>query len=219
MSQETPRPPATPQFGSVQPGGPIHAYEPGQDFQVFKRSVADFDNNCYLIRCRHTDESLLIDASAEPDLLADMIGDSRLVGIAQTHGHHDHVRALKDLADRYQVPVYAHPGDDYPAPTEALADGQPLTVGRVTVSAWHVPGHTPGSTAFLVDGFLLSGDTLFPGGPGNTFGDARAFQQIMTSLDRLFELPDDTRICPGHGLDSTIGRERPFVPTWLERGW
>jgi glyoxylase-like metal-dependent hydrolase (beta-lactamase superfamily II) len=219
MSQETPRPPATAEFGAVEPNGPVHAYETGPDFELFKRSVADFDNNCYLIRCRRTGESLLVDGSAEPGLLADMIGDSKLVGIVQTHGHWDHVRALEDLSSRYGVPIHAHPDDEYPVATVDLADGQPIEVGQVTVSTWHVPGHTPGSCNFLLEGFLTSGDTLFPGGPGNTFGSPEAFVQIMESLDRLFQLPDDTRICPGHGLDSTIGRERPFVEAWRERGW
>ncbi|HEV2685707.1 MAG TPA: MBL fold metallo-hydrolase, partial [Actinomycetota bacterium] len=67
--------------------------------------------------------------------------------------------------------------------------------------------------------FLFSGDTLFPAGPGGTDGNTARFQQVMQSLDRLFELPDDTRICPGHGVDSTIGRERPYVESWRARGW
>ena len=82
----------------------------------------------------------------------------------------------------------------------------------------HTPGHTPGSTSFRAGPFLFSGDTLFPAGPGGTDGSAQ-FSQVMQSLDRLFGLPDETRICPGHGLDSTLGRERPHVETWRARGW
>jgi glyoxylase-like metal-dependent hydrolase (beta-lactamase superfamily II) len=83
----------------------------------------------------------------------------------------------------------------------------------------HTPGHTPGSISLVAGPFLFSGDTLFPAGPGATDGNAARFTQVMQSVDRLFELPDHTRICPGHGLDSTIGRERPYVETWRARGW
>ena len=72
---------------------------------------------------------------------------------------------------------------------------------------------------YLWGDFLFSGDTLFPGGPGNTGGDRAAFRQVMRSLDRLFDLPDETRVLPGHGLDTTIGRERPYVEVWRARGW
>lgn len=217
---ETPRPPATPEFGAVTPNGPIHHYPVVDGLQVSKRSVGDFDNDCYLVRCANTGRALLIDGAAEPDLLEEMIGDATLIGIAQTHGHWDHVRALEALVQRHQVPVQATSGDGYPVPALEIRDGDLLEVGDLRVQAWHRPGHTPGSTCFVVGGFLFSGDTLFPGGPGNTFGDQGAFEQIMVSLDLIFaDLGDDMRICPGHGLDSTIGRERPHLETWRRRGW
>jgi len=94
-----------------------------------------------------------------------------------------------------------------------------VAVGDMQVRAIHTPGHTPGSTCFVVPGFLFSGDALFPGGPGKTESTAD-FHQAMTSLDRLFgELGDEMRICPGHGVDSTIGRERAHVEVWRARGW
>jgi glyoxylase-like metal-dependent hydrolase (beta-lactamase superfamily II) len=89
----------------------------------------------------------------------------------------------------------------------------------------HTPGHTPGSTTFaLLDEQgqpvqLFTGDTLFPGGPGNTANDPAAFSRIMQSVDGLFELSDDVRVSPGHGLDTTLGRERPYVEVWRSRGW
>jgi glyoxylase-like metal-dependent hydrolase (beta-lactamase superfamily II) len=100
-----------------------------------------------------------------------------------------------------------------------LRDGEVLRLGGVEVRVLHTPGHTPGSTCYAVGGFLFSGDTLFPGGPGNTFGSADAFAQIMSSLDALFALPDETRVLPGHGIDTRIGLERPHVDAWRARGW
>src|SRR5438552_2865879 len=86
-----------------------------------------------------------------------------------------------------------------------------VTPGDAGVTVFHTPGHTPGSLCYRLGRSLFSGDTPFPAGPGNTDGDPDAFRQIMSSLDRLFALlPDETSISPGHGLDTTIGRERPY---------
>lgn len=217
---ETPRPPVTPEFGAVVPNGPIHVYPLSPRLEVRKRSVGGFDNNCYLIRCVATNAALLIDGASEPELLVELVGDADLVAIAQTHGHWDHVQALADLIARWPgIPVYACPGDEYPVPITLLADGSTLTVGELEITVGHRPGHTPGSTVFTIDGFLFAGDTLFPGGPGST-NEGGDFPTIMVSVDDLFATHDDeTQICPGHGLDSTIGRERPHVETWRRRGW
>jgi glyoxylase-like metal-dependent hydrolase (beta-lactamase superfamily II) len=84
----------------------------------------------------------------------------------------------------------------------------------------HTPGHTPGGICLLANGHLVSGDTLFPGGPGNTWGDADRFAEIMSALEsKLFTLPDETRVYPGHGDDTTIGTERPHLGEWRARGW
>lgn len=218
--QETPKPPVTAEYGACAPDGPIHDYPPRADAVLRKRSVGPYDNGTYLLRCAETGDALLIDGANRADLLIEMIGDASLVAIAQTHGHPDHVQALEALLERFDVPVLAHPGDWYPVPTKPLDDGDIITVGRLAVRALHTPGHTPGSTSFLLPGHLFSGDTLFPGGPGNTFGNARAFTQIMGSLDRLFaEIGDDVHVSPGHGSDTTIGWERGQVDLWRARGW
>jgi len=106
-----------------------------------------------------------------------------------------------------------------PVRADALGEGDRLTVGSAEVAVIHTPGHTPGSLCFLLGDHLFTGDTLFPGGPGNTGGNRSAFETIMRSLDRLFELPDATRVSPGHGLDTTLGRERPYLEVWRTRGW
>jgi len=97
-----------------------------------------------------------------------------------------------------------------------------IEVGNLRLHAIHNPGHTPGSISFLVEGapILFSGDTLFPGGPGATKFPGSSFATIIESIDnRLFALPADTVVMPGHGVDTTIGTERPHLQEWVDRGW
>lgn len=197
-----------------------HHYE-GDDLIVRKIEVGNMENNTYVLECPETHDSLIVDGCFEPDKIVAGAEGSRVVGILQTHGHMDHVQALPALKERLDVPVYAHPGDSYPVSTERdLADGDTLGLGRLEVRVIHTPGHTPGGTCFLVGRHLISGDTLFPGGPGNTRGDSRAFGQIIESISsKLFTLPDDTVVYPGHGADTTIGTEKPHLQEWKDRGW
>ena len=218
---ETPHPPSTAEFGHVTPGGATHAYPASDGMEVKKFSVGPFDNNVYVVRSLGTDDALIVDGAADPERILREVSGLTVVGIVETHGHADHVQALPDLVSALGAPVYAHSGDasKMPVATQPLRDGQTMVVGDVEIAVFHTPGHTPGSLSFRARSFLFSGDALFPGGPGNTNGKKAQFQDAMRSVDRLFELPDDTRICPGHGLDSTIGRERPYVETWRARGW
>ena len=216
---ETPHPPATAEFGHVVPGGPTHGYEPAGGLTVKKLSVGPYDNNVYVVEAG--DEAILVDGANDAERLLAELRGLAVKAIVQTHGHFDHVQALKRLVDNLGVPVYAHGGDarSMPLATEPIGEGDELDVGGVAIRVLHTPGHTPGSLCLVAEPFLFSGDTLFPAGPGNTEGDSKRFAQIMTSLGRLFTLPDETRICPGHGLDSFIGRERPYVEIWRARGW
>lgn len=216
----TPHPPATPEFAHVTPGGPTHAYEPNGCMQVKKFSVGPFDNNVYVLHCTGSNKALIVDGAADADRILREVEGMDVVAIAQTHGHPDHVSALPKLVAALGAPVLAHKGDasKMPVPTTPLVDGQTIRVGEIDVDVLHTPGHTPGGMCFVARGHLFSGDTLFPGGPGATTSPA-LFQQVMASLDRLFALPDETRVSPGHGRDTTIGRERPYLPTWRRRGW
>jgi glyoxylase-like metal-dependent hydrolase (beta-lactamase superfamily II) len=214
---ETPRPPATPEFGFVEPGGPAHRYPASGSLAVTKFSTGPYDNNVYVLAAG--DEAFLIDGAAEPERILRELDGLAVRGILQTHNHPDHVQALRALVDALGVPVYAHPEDRMPVETEALKGGETLTLGPVEIRVLHVPGHTPGSLSYVAEGFLFSGDTLFPGGPGNTFNSKEAFARIMESLEDLFALPDETRVLPGHGSDTRIGLERPHVETWRKRGW
>lgn len=218
-ADETPRPPETPEFGHVVPGGPPHQYPPEGGLTVTKVSVGPYDNNAYVLSS--DGDAVVVDGAAEPSRILDLIEGRRVTAILQTHGHFDHVQALPELVRALGCPVYAHPRDAarMGVATTQLNGGAEIGVGTVTLEVLHTPGHTPGSLCFRTGGFLFSGDTLFPAGPGATDRDPARFAEVMSSLDRLFDLPDGTRVCPGHGLDTTIGRERPFLEVWRGRGW
>ena len=218
QSQETPRPPETPEFGLVRVGGPSHEYPDADGFRVTKFCVGPYENNVYVLRSGVA--AAIVDGADDAPRILQEVEGLDVEAVLETHDHGDHVQALPALVEALGVRVLASDADQWPVATEPVKDGDRIRVGGHEILALHTPGHTPGSTCYLVNGFLFSGDTLFPGGPGNTRGDAARFADIMESLDGLFaRLPDDTRICPGHGIDSTIGRERPYVDVWRERGW
>lgn len=213
--------------GHVEPDGEWQDRVDGP-VRIRKLSVEAMDNNVYVVSCTATGEALLVDAAARADRLRQALADVTPLAVVQTHGHWDHVRAWKDLADEPGLPVWGHPGDAdlFPAPLDReLADGDVLRVGELAVRVIHTPGHTDGSLHYLVEGdarsHLFTGDSLFPGGPGNTWGDARRFAQLMDGLESSVfgTLPDDTWVYPGHGDDTTLGAERPSIPEWRERGW
>jgi glyoxylase-like metal-dependent hydrolase (beta-lactamase superfamily II) len=109
-----------------------------------------------------------------------------------------------------------------PAYDFVIGDVEVIEVGDLRLRTIHNPGHTPGSTSFLLEGHpvLFTGDTLFPGGPGNTKTAEGDFPLIIESIDRrLFTLPADLLVFPGHGLDTTVGSERPHLQEWVDRGW
>lgn len=197
-----------------------HHYE-GDDLIVRKIGVGTMGNNVYVLECLETSDAFVVDGCFEPEKILAGAEGANVVGILQTHGHMDHVQALPALVETLRVPVYAHAGDSYPVPVDTeLHDGMTLPLGNREITVLHTPGHTPGGVCFLSGRHLVSGDTLFPGGPGNTWGDAAAFAQIIEAIEsKLFVLPDDTFVYPGHGDDTTIGAERPRLQEWKDRGW
>lgn len=197
-----------------------HHYE-GADLIVRKIEVGNFENNVYVLECPETHDALIVDGCFDADAIIVGARGANVVGIIQTHGHQDHVQALRELKERLGVPIYAHEGDDYPVPVDvAVEEGDQIAFGDRSVTALLTPGHTPGGTCYLSGRHLISGDTLFPGGPGNTHKDERAFAQIIDAIEtKLFVLPDDTVVYPGHGLDTTIGAEKPHLQEWKDRGW
>ncbi|CAA9334832.1 MAG: Putative hydrolase in cluster with formaldehyde/S-nitrosomycothiol reductase MscR [uncultured Frankineae bacterium] len=186
----------------------------------------DVDNNVWLLG--DDDEVIVFDAPHDPDAIEAAVGDRTVVAIACTHAHDDHVRSAPELAERLSTPVLLHPADRVlwdltharHEPDGPLRDGQVLEVAGTKVHVLHTPGHAPGAVCFSVPdlGVVLSGDTLFSGGPGAT---GRSYSDYPTILDsirtRLFTLPPETRVLTGHGDETTVGTEAPSYDEWVAR--
>ncbi|MEI8000361.1 MAG: MBL fold metallo-hydrolase [Actinomycetes bacterium] len=190
---------------------------------VEKLVVGPMENNVYVVRCTTTGDAVIVDAANEHDLLLGVARASGVRRVLTTHGHWDHIQAVTALRDAgIDVGVAAADAEMLPGYDFVIDDDEVVTVGDLRLRAIHNPGHTAGSTSFLVEGhpLLLTGDTLFPGGPGSTFGDTDAFAEILQSIDRrLFTLPGDLLVLPGHGFDTTLAAERPHLQEWADRGW
>jgi glyoxylase-like metal-dependent hydrolase (beta-lactamase superfamily II) len=194
----------------------------GNGFAISRIVTAPLDNNVYLITCTTTGASLIVDASSEPEAIAALAEGTDVRGVVTTHGHWDHHGAIPEVSDTLDVAFMLHSDDAEIAgktPDTTLVEG-PLEIGNVKAHILHTPGHTPGSICIALDGVVITGDTLFPGGPGATRFDHSSFDTIIESINtKLFPLPDDTVVLPGHGDSTTIGTERPQLPAWIERGW
>ncbi len=222
-----------PYTGTVSPGGTPDVRE--LSHLIITKVAVDpqMSNNCYVLRCRATDQQVLIDAADDAATLLTLLGSAGASRIITTHQHWDHHRALKAVADATGAVIVA--GEpDAAAITEqtqvtvddAVEHGDLIEFGNVRLEVIRVTGHTPGSICLLYDDpdgtpHLFTGDSLFPGGVGNTFGDADAFVTLVNDVEeRIFgRLPDETWFYPGHGNDSTLGVERPHLAEWRERGW
>lgn len=192
-------------------------------YRVSTFAVGPYDNNVYVLQDPKSREAILIDAANEaPRILKELEG-LRVGTILTTHGHGDHVMALKDVRERTHARFACHAEDAgmMPLPPDhRVRDGEIFRFGDHELTAIHTPGHTPGSICLVIDDLLFSGDTLFPGGPGNTSNPYANFQTIIGSIRRkLFVLPDETQVLPGHGKSTTIGTERPHLDEWIARGW
>ena len=192
--------------------------------EITKVVVGPMDNNVFVVRCRQTGEAVLLDAANEHERLLELCERLNVGKVLETHGHWDHIQAVPAVRDAgIDVGITAEDAKMLPSYDFVLEDDSVIEVGRLRLHTTLTPGHTPGSMCFRIEGspVLLAGDTLFPGGPGNTSFEGGDFDTIIRSIDdRLFsKLPDDTNVMPGHGDDTTIGAERPHLQEWVDRGW
>ena len=193
--------------------------------EIHRTVVGSFANNVFVLRCRETGDAVLIDAANEHEQLLELCRRLGVRRVLETHGHWDHIQAVPAMREAgYDVGVMSA---DAPMLKDVgydsfIDDAEIIEVGKLRLQAIHNPGHTPGSVSFKVidSPLLFSGDTLFPGGPGNTSFDGGSFATIIDSIDnRLFTLPADTIVMPGHGVSTTIAAERPQLAEWVARGW
>ncbi|WP_228389143.1 MBL fold metallo-hydrolase [Cumulibacter manganitolerans] len=215
--------------GHVEAGETSEVIDAGA-LEITKASVGPMDNNCYLLRSKSTGNGLLIDAANEPERLVELVrerlDDGILETVVTTHQHQDHWLGLEMLMGVVGAVALAHPDDAaaLPIPTDPIRHGDTVRCGDVVLDVIHLRGHTPGSVALYWrdpegEGHLFTGDSLFPGGVGKTWKEGD-FEQLLSDVEsRLFTLPDDTHVYPGHGDDTTIGAERPHLQEWRERGW
>jgi glyoxylase-like metal-dependent hydrolase (beta-lactamase superfamily II) len=216
--------------GDVQPGGPVAVRDLAQA-TIRKMAVSDMANNVYLVTCRRTGAQLLVDAAADADRCLALVreGGPRLDLVVTTHSHWDHHRALADVVESTGAATAAGEEDagSLPVrPDRLLHQGDRIEVGELGLDVLHLRGHTPGSVALAYrdpEGVthLFTGDSLFPGGVGNTKNPGQSFDALIEDVTtRVFDVyPDDTWVYPGHGGDTTLGAERPHLEEWRQRGW
>jgi glyoxylase-like metal-dependent hydrolase (beta-lactamase superfamily II) len=191
--------------------------------RIEKLVVGPFENNVFVLRCKSSGEAAIVDAANEHELLLDVSRATRVSRVLTTHGHWDHIQAVEAVREAgIDVGIAPEDASMLPSYDFTIPDDDVISVGDLRLRTIHTPGHTQGSTCFLLEGrpVLFSGDTLFPGGPGNTGLPGGNFDQIIESIDRrLFALPGDLLVLPGHGLDTTLDSERPHLQEWIDRGW
>ena len=219
-----------PYAGHVTPGGPSEV-RVLPALTIRKASVSEQDNNAYLLTSTATGDQLLIDAADSPDRVLALLaeGTGKLTSIVTTHQHWDHHRALPQVVEATGAQTFAgaDDADALPVPVDVrLGQGDTVTFGDITLDVVQLRGHTPGSVALAYhdpDGHthLFTGDSLFPGGLGNTRLPGQSFASLIEDVTtRVFDVyDDDTWVYPGHGDDTTLGAERPNLQEWRDRGW
>ncbi|MBM3119416.1 MAG: MBL fold metallo-hydrolase [Chloroflexi bacterium] len=179
--------------------------------RITRLGLGPFGTNAYIIVCQATGDSLVVDAPGEADKILKQLANTTPRYIVLTHNHIDHIGALDELKSKLKIPLAVHPLDGVrlsSRPDIELRDGDVVDVGWLRIKVMHTPGHTSGSVCLLLGKYLISGDTIFPGGPGKT-GTPDDFKQIVKSLEtKIFVLPDDTAVYPGHGDATVLGKEK-----------
>ncbi len=182
-----------------------------ENIQIEKMSLGPYETNTYIVTCINTKASAIIDAPGDADKVIEAVKDNDIKYILMTHNHMDHTGAMAELGSALGVLIAAHEADAGHMPVKPdmlLNDGDTLSVGNLEIRVIHTPGHTPGSLCFRVDNYLVAGDTLFKDGPGRT-GSPAALKKIIESItEKIFTLPADTQIYPGHGGSAVLKEEK-----------
>lgn len=192
----------------------------------------DVDNNVYVVGDDQRHACWVIDPAHDPQAIVDLVGGRKVRGVILTHGHSDHVDRAPEVAELLGAPMYLHPDDDVlwqqsnpGVEYRELLEGDVFPVGEAEgehLRVIHTPGHTPGCVVLYAPAAqtLLSGDTLFAGGPGATGRKYSNFDTIIESLQaQVMTLPEQTRVLPGHGDETTVGAEKARMPEYIERGY
>lgn len=179
--------------------------------QIERLKLGPFETNSYLLTYPITGDSVLVDAPAEVSRILKALKGTHLKILLITHNHMDHIGALSELKVKLNIPIGIHRLDAKGLPLKPdifLEDGEDIPFGNIGLKVLHTPGHTPGSLCFLVGKHLFSGDTLFPGGPGKT-ESPDDLKLIIDSLTRkVFVLPEETTVYPGHGDITILKKEK-----------
>ena len=191
-----------------------------EHLQIERLELGFFGTNAYILTCRQTGDSVVVDAPAEANKIIERLKGTNPRYILLTHNHTDHIGALAELRSKLGIPLAAHAADAgiLPSPPEIeLNDGDIISFGNVKLEVLHTPGHTPGSLCFKTGKYLLSGDTIFPGGPGKTSSPANLQQIIKSITGKIFILADDTQVYPGHGDSTVIKNEKEEFAAFSSR--
>lgn len=188
--------------------------------RLVRLELDPFGTNAYIVICRETSDSILVDAPGEAEIILAQLKGTNPRYILMTHNHADHSLALEELKEKLNIPVAAHAADSAALPAQPdrlLRDGDTVQCGRFTLNVLHTPGHTPGSLCFKAGEYLISGDTIFPGGPGKSASPADLQQIIHSITEKIFTLPGDTPLYPGHGASTRVQTEQEQYAQFASR--
>jgi glyoxylase-like metal-dependent hydrolase (beta-lactamase superfamily II) len=177
-----------------------------KEIRIFRTLCGSDNNNAYLVVCPDTKESVIIDAPLGPEGILEHAEGTQVKAILITHRHRDHTEGLEQVVKTTRAPVLAHPADvpEIPGAPIPIEDGEIIKVGTLEIKAIHTPGHTPGSICFLVCGHIFTGDTVYSGGPGESRGPEATIQILKNITEKIYTLPDETVVLPGHGHHSIL---------------